>query len=247
MPTNTLIPVPFHGCTLFVIDINGEPYVVMRTIVEALGLDWAGQYAKLMTQRERWGVEITQLPSPGGPQSTVVMPLRKFSGWINSLNINKVHNDVRHKIAMFQRESDDALWNYWNKGYAHNSRILAPDPAVAKVLALDGMQILLVHEAQAGLVATAAAAEALLGRPRGTIRKLTKRDPVVKEHYHLLCGDRLDIFKRALGLPASINIKAAITVEGLEHMAGRPEAGPQGKRVLKLLRRRPALPGSKAS
>ena len=243
MTTNritTLIPVPFHGHTLFIVEHDGEPYVVMKAIVEALDLDWPGQYSKLMNNTERWGIAILELPSIGVSQSkrqTLCMPLRKFTGWINTLNVNKVGNAIRGKIALFQRESDDALWGYWDKGFAHNPRVLATDPAIAQVLTMDGLQILLVHDASTGLIVTTNAAEAFVGVPRGTIRKLSKRDPAIRAAYRLLCGDQLDAYKRVLGLPSTINIQATITVPGLEHVLSLLQNGSRGRRIMKLLQR----------
>lgn len=243
MTTNkitTLIPVPFHGHTLFIVEHDGEPYVVMKAIVEALGLDWSSQYTKLMNNTERWGSVILELPSIAISQSkrqTLCMPLRKFTGWINTLNVNKVGNAIRRKIAVFQRESDDALWAYWDKGFAHNPRVLAPDPAVAQVLTMDGLQILLIHDASNGLTVTTNAAEAFAGLSRGMIRKLSKRDPAVKAAYRLLCGEQLDAYKRVLGLPSTVNIQATITVPGLEHVLSLIQGGSRGRRIMKLLQR----------
>lgn len=238
----TLIPVPFHGYTLFIVEHNGEPYVVMKTIVEALGLSWKPQYMKLLDDKERWSVTISPLNAGAGPRPTMIMPLKKFTGWINTLNVNKVGNAVRPKIALFQRESDDTLWSYWNKGFAHNPRVLDPDPAVAQVITMDGLQILLVHDASTGLMVTTNAAEAFVGVPRGTIRKLSKRDPAIRAAYRLLCGDQLDALKRALGLPSTINIQATITVQGLEHAVSLLQCGARGRRIAKLLQRTGAAP-----
>lgn len=42
-PEHRLMPVPFRGATLFVVDHSGEPYVPMKPIAEGMGLSWASQ------------------------------------------------------------------------------------------------------------------------------------------------------------------------------------------------------------
>ena len=47
----TLTPVPFHGDTLYLLEHQGEPYVPVRPICEALGLEWERQRKKLAQGR----------------------------------------------------------------------------------------------------------------------------------------------------------------------------------------------------
>ncbi|MBK1642961.1 hypothetical protein CKO12_14000, partial [Chromatium okenii] len=116
-----LLPVPFRNTTLFVTDINGQPYTPMKPIVEGMGLDWKSQHKKL-TDNQRFAtcmVEIT-IPSNGGLQSMSCMPLRKLPGWMTSIYPNKVRPEIRDNIIAYQNECDDVLWDYWSKGQAIN-------------------------------------------------------------------------------------------------------------------------------
>ena len=58
-----LSPVSFHGNTLFVTNHNDEPFTVMRSIVEGMGLSWPAQQKKLSTNNERWGVAMLATPT----------------------------------------------------------------------------------------------------------------------------------------------------------------------------------------
>ncbi len=40
---SALLPVPFHGNPLYIVEHNGEPYTPMKPIVEGMGLDWCTQ------------------------------------------------------------------------------------------------------------------------------------------------------------------------------------------------------------
>lgn len=119
------LTVPFHEHRLVILDHNGEPYVAMRQIVEAMGLDWKTQYRKLDVSG-RWGVVIMTMPSPGGTQRTVCLPLRKLFGWLMTIHPNRVSPDLREKILAFQNECDDVLWAYWNGRQAQASNQEAP-------------------------------------------------------------------------------------------------------------------------
>lgn len=120
MPTSSLIPVPFHGATLFLVEHDGEAFVPMKSIVEGMGLNWDSQLDKLRANKERWGIAIIATPSNGGQQSTVCLPLRKLCGWMMTIHPNKVAEELRPKIICYQNECDDVLWDYWTKGQAAN-------------------------------------------------------------------------------------------------------------------------------
>ncbi|MFD2884132.1 phage antirepressor N-terminal domain-containing protein [Pseudomonas lini] len=63
---SALMTIPFHGVNLMLVDLNGQPYVPMRPVVEGIGLDWGGQHKKLTANPARWGVSVTEIPSAGG-------------------------------------------------------------------------------------------------------------------------------------------------------------------------------------
>lgn len=120
-----LSPVTFHGDTIFCIDYQNQPFTPMKPIVQNMGLDWSGQAAKLNANKERWGVSIIEIPSNGGEQEMLCMPVRKLPSYLNSINPRKVRPELRAKIELYQAESDDALWNYWMHGRAERP---APQP-----------------------------------------------------------------------------------------------------------------------
>lgn len=113
-----LSPVTFHGDTIFCLDYQGQPFTPMKPIVENMGLVWAAQSVKLNANKERWGVSIIEIPSNGGEQEMLCMPVRKLPSYLNSINPRKVRPELRAKIELYQAESDDALWNYWMQGRA---------------------------------------------------------------------------------------------------------------------------------
>lgn len=117
-----LMPVQFYGDTVFLVEHNEEPYVPAKPIVDNIGLDWSAQYSKLKSNSKRWGIGMIPIPSLGGTQEMVCMPLRKLPAFLFSIDPRRVKSELRSKIEMYQEECDKALWDYWTKGEAINPR-----------------------------------------------------------------------------------------------------------------------------
>ncbi|MGF6211765.1 phage antirepressor N-terminal domain-containing protein [Comamonas sp. 4034] len=119
------ITVPFHGAELYVVDHDGQPYTPMKALVAAMGLNWSGQFEKVKENELRWGVRNIRIPSEGGVQEAVALPLRKLPGWMATLEPKKMKSDeARARVIQYQNECDEVLWQYWNDGVAVNPRAL---------------------------------------------------------------------------------------------------------------------------
>ena len=113
--------IDFYGDTLELVDMeDGKPGIVARRLVENLGLSWGRQAEKL--QDPHYGCTVIGIPSPGGVQETIVIPLRKVNSYLHRINPNKVREDLQERIRLYQEECADVLYNYWAKGYAINPR-----------------------------------------------------------------------------------------------------------------------------
>ncbi|MBQ0531945.1 hypothetical protein J7S73_18005 [Providencia rettgeri] len=111
------INVPFHGDNLYLVNYEGQPFVAMRPFIEGMGLDWASQYTKIKQRFKTCVVNITmQLPCDNQRRSVVCLALKKLTGWLHTININKVKPEIRDKVAAYQDRSDDVLYEYWTTG-----------------------------------------------------------------------------------------------------------------------------------
>ena len=136
----TLLPVAFHGDTLYLVEHNGEPFTAVKPICEAMGLDWKSQFDKLTN---RFRAVIGRIPTTGADGKTysmVCMPVRKLAGWLYSLSPAKVAPACRAKVEAYQAECDDALWRYWTEGHA--SRPSAPAPVDTQQAAKDRAELI---------------------------------------------------------------------------------------------------------
>ena len=133
MDSTQLLPVQFHGHTLFVIPHDDEPFTPMKPIVEGMGLAWVPQLRKLKTNQKRWGITMLVIPDANGrEQETVCMPVRKLPAYFSTISPNKVKKGDVETIILFQNECDDALWSYWSKGIAVNRRAKPHPPMITE-------------------------------------------------------------------------------------------------------------------
>lgn len=116
--------VSFHGSDLYIVEHDGEPYTPMKPIVEGMGLAWQPQLHK-MKQRFSQGITEIVIPTAGGQQQMICLPLRKLAAWLNSISANKVKPEIRERVLQYQEECDDVLYEYWTKGVAVNPRKVA--------------------------------------------------------------------------------------------------------------------------
>lgn len=116
------ISVPFNGQQIITAMAAGVAYVAMKPIVENLGMSWGTQQQKLARHIGKFGCIHMNIPSAGGLQKMLVLPLKKLNGWLFSINPEKVRADIRDKLIQYQEECFTVLHDYWNKGEATNPR-----------------------------------------------------------------------------------------------------------------------------
>lgn len=118
--------VEFHGASLFVININDVPYVAVKPICEAIGVDSEAQRLRVMRHPVLSGCAfVTKVQLLGDKQKRDVtcIPLDKLNGFLFGINANRIQNpEVREKLIAYQSECFNALNAYWNKGVAVNPR-----------------------------------------------------------------------------------------------------------------------------
>lgn len=110
--------IQFHGQPIVTALAAGIAYVAMKPIVENLGMSWTTQHRKLMSSDNKYGYAHMNIPSKGGLQQMLCLPLKKLNGWLFSINPSKVRADIRDKLIAYQEECFTVLHDYWTKGAA---------------------------------------------------------------------------------------------------------------------------------
>ncbi|WP_256856273.1 phage antirepressor N-terminal domain-containing protein [Rodentibacter genomosp. 2] len=111
--------ISFYGSDLITLKVENVIYTAVRPIVEAIGLDWAGQTVKLNKNKDKFNCcDISTVGADGKIRKMLCMPLKKLNGWLFSINPEKVRSDLKEKVIRYQEECFEALYNYWHFGKA---------------------------------------------------------------------------------------------------------------------------------
>lgn len=176
--STALVTVPFHGDGIVSFEANGEPHVAMRRIVENLGLSWPRQMRKLEEERGRFSCcHMASTGTDGKTYQMLAIPVRKLPLWLATINPNKVRQDIRPKVILYQEECAVALHDYWTRGAAVRGDldgvVTSLDPAVVKVIGgvLKGVVTRALHEVLPAMVEAEVASQQY-----GVVRGLTAGD-----------------------------------------------------------------------
>lgn len=116
----TLIPVPFHEDLLWAAREGERVQVAVKAICESIGVAWHGQFQRI--QRDailREGVRVIGIPSPGGVQETVCLPLELLPGFLFGIDDRRIRDPERRaKVLAYKRECHAVLFRHFFGGGA---------------------------------------------------------------------------------------------------------------------------------
>lgn len=98
--------------------IDNIVHTAMKPIVLGIGMAWGAQQQKLKKNSAKFGCIDIDIPSNGGVQKMLCMPLRKLNGWLFSINPEKVKASIRKTVVRYQEECFQVLHDYWHNGIA---------------------------------------------------------------------------------------------------------------------------------
>lgn len=122
-PNSDLVEIPFHDDVIPVLDVDGKPHIVLKPVIDGLGLDYWSQVEKL--RKRSWAAPSNRLVQLAGQQQRremVVIDVRTFLMLLATIDENRVAADVKNKLVTYQAEVADAVEAYWTKGGAVNPR-----------------------------------------------------------------------------------------------------------------------------
>lgn len=102
--------------------VDGEPHVVFRPAVEAIGLSYPAQLRKLRDRSWASRSDIATTGADGKTYRMVAVDVRTFLMWLATVNETKVAEATRPMLVAYQRETTTAVNDYWTKGGAINER-----------------------------------------------------------------------------------------------------------------------------
>lgn len=142
------VRVPVGETEIYSVLIDGEPHVVLRPAVEAMGLDYATQLRKLRARS--WAV-VGQTPTTGADGKTYEMATVDLDTWsmlLANINENRVSDRARPVVVEYQKRSARALREYWTGTRTEPAPLNELEVARRYVLALERQQALEAQNAQ---------------------------------------------------------------------------------------------------
>jgi hypothetical protein len=117
-----VVRVPFHGTEIHTVLVGGEPHIVLRPTLDAMGLNYSAQFKKLQTRSWATVSQTETVAEDGKPRAMVTVNLDTWSMLLANINEERVAPTMKETIVAYQRESARVLRNYWTAGGALNPR-----------------------------------------------------------------------------------------------------------------------------
>lgn len=118
-----IVRVPFHGDDVLTVDVDGKPHIILKPVIEAIGLDYWPQIEKL--RKRSWAALASrqvQVSDQGQRREMLTVDVRTFLMLLATVDENRVGADVKPKLIAYQAEVADAIEAYWTQGGAINPR-----------------------------------------------------------------------------------------------------------------------------
>jgi hypothetical protein len=108
--------VPFEDHHIMTTQQAEKVYVVVRPIVEMMGLNWSAQFRRI--QRHPLlskGVAVMATPSVGGEQEMVCLELEAFHGWLVTISPDRIADeDIRNLVLRYQEKAFRILFEHFH-------------------------------------------------------------------------------------------------------------------------------------
>lgn len=108
--------VPFHQHQIMTVKTDTAVFVVMKPIVEALGLDWRAQQRRIAGHPViAKGMALMAIPSAGGMQETLALDLEQFHGWLITLTPERVKDEAKRDVILrYQAEAFRVVFEHYH-------------------------------------------------------------------------------------------------------------------------------------
>lgn len=104
-----------NGANIVTVEKNGEIFVPIKPVCDAIGIDAKAQRAKLQEDEffASTGVIIASVAADGKEREMYCIRLRDVYGWLATINPGKVAPDAREAVSRYRRECYDALYEHF--------------------------------------------------------------------------------------------------------------------------------------
>lgn len=104
-----------NGVDIVTVDRDGEIFVPIKPICEAIGIDFAAQYNKIQADEilNSTIAIIATVAADDKARDMVCLPLKYVYGWLFTINPGKVAPEARAAVSRYRRECYDVLYEHF--------------------------------------------------------------------------------------------------------------------------------------
>ena len=104
-----------NGVDIVTVERDGDVFVPIKPICDALGIDSKVQRRKLQEDEffSSTGVIMTSVAADDKDREMYCIPLRDVYGWLATINPGKVAPEARGAVARYRRECYDVLYEHF--------------------------------------------------------------------------------------------------------------------------------------
>lgn len=147
-----VLDIPFHRDSVQSVQVDGEPYVVFRPLVESIGLGYGSQTQKLAGKSWASVTKIVTVGSNGSQREMTAINLKTLTMWLATIDEDRVNETSRPLVVAYQSEVAEAIESYFTKGTATNPRVVESKPQDFSEVISESKQQLELLKAAEGLV-----------------------------------------------------------------------------------------------
>lgn len=112
---NNQIISKINGVEIVTVDRDGEIFVPIKPVCDAIGIDAKAQRAKLQEDEffASTGAIITSVAADEKERDMYCIRLRDVYGWLATINPGKVAPEAREAVTRYRRECYDVLYEHF--------------------------------------------------------------------------------------------------------------------------------------
>lgn len=131
--------VPFAGAEILAARRGDEVRVPMKRFCEAIGLPWAAQRQRIQRDEVlREGASMMLIPSEGGPQEQLTLPLDLIPGFLFTAEARRYAPELQERVRLFRSECFRVLHRHF---FGTRSTPAPVDQGAAAAIAREGSRL----------------------------------------------------------------------------------------------------------
>lgn len=110
--------IPFHDYEIVALREGDDFLIPMKLLVDSMGLNWEPQRQRILRHPVlSKGIRVIGIPSQGGMQETVALPLEMLPGYLITIQSERITDEqVRQMVVLYQTDAFRVLFDHYIGG-----------------------------------------------------------------------------------------------------------------------------------